>query len=80
MFMLQGLLTILAVIVGGYLVFRTKRDSFDPFLNIKEPKGTAFNIPDEGSALVDPPPEMPPEIVQRMSERINADIRERSAK
>ncbi len=77
MFMCQGLLVILAVVVGGYLVFRTKRDSFDPFLTIKEPKGSAFNVKDEGSAIIDPPPVEVPDIVKRMSERIDAQMSER---
>ncbi len=68
-FMSQGILIILAVITGSYVVFRTKRDSYDPFMQIQEKKGSAFNIGEEGNILpVEKEPELP-SIIKKMNER-----------
>jgi len=69
LFMLQGVLIIVAVMAGAYAVFRTKRDAYDPFMQIREPKGSAFNIGEEGNIIEkEKEPELPG-VIKRMNER-----------
>ena len=39
--------TLSGVVLGGYLVFHTKRDPTDPFITVRQPEGEVFNIEDE---------------------------------
>lgn len=65
----QGFIILLAVLVGGLLVFRTKREAYDPLFQFKEPKGSAFNIGEEGTIVEkEKEPELPP-IVKEFNER-----------
>jgi len=36
--------------LGGYMVFRTKREGHDPFMQFRSPKGDALNVSDGLSA------------------------------
>ena len=46
----MGLMLLAGVFLGGMLVFRTKKESYEPmFPRLEEPKAKAFNLPaDEG--------------------------------
>ena len=69
LFMLQGVLIILAVIVGGYLVYRTKRETYESFFPAKEQVSTSFNIAEEGHILpTEKEPELP-SVIKRMNEQ-----------
>jgi len=46
-FLLSWLCTLSGVALGGFLVFRTKRDTYEPLFRAKQPKGEAFNIEDD---------------------------------
>ena len=46
-FVLSWLCTITGVALGGYLVYRTKRESYEGFMNVADPKGESFNIADD---------------------------------
>ena len=50
---LGWLFTITGVTLGGYLVYRTKRDPYDPFIRTGLEKGQAFNLEDPASELED---------------------------
>lgn len=39
--------TLSGVALGGFLVFRTKREGYDSLFQVKQPEGQAFNLPDE---------------------------------
>lgn len=57
--------TLSGVALGGFLVFRTKRDQFDRlFSNGGTPKGDAFVLDDGGT---DPTDIMPAEIPEKIS-------------
>lgn len=41
-FSMGGILTLMSVALGGFLVFRTRRDSHEPLFGISSPKAEAF--------------------------------------
>jgi hypothetical protein len=45
-FMLAWVCTITGVALGGFLVYRTKREHYEPFMTVGQPKGDSFNIDD----------------------------------
>ena len=65
----QGFIILLAVLIGGLLVFKTKREAYDPFFQFREEPGESFNISEEGKILeTEKKPELPP-VIKRMNER-----------
>jgi len=56
------------VSLGGYLVFRTKREPWEPMLSMKQPKGEAFNVGDDTGEPDAEPAGLPP-IIQKMNEK-----------
>jgi hypothetical protein len=55
------LTSLVGVALGGYLVFRTKREAHDSLFNVKPPKGEAWVedvIPGEPDQREDPVPEL----------------------
>ena len=46
-FVLSWLCTLSGVALGGFLVFRTRRDSYEPLFPGKQPPGEAFNVEDD---------------------------------
>lgn len=48
-FILAWICTLSGVALGGYLVFRTKREGYDPLFQVKPPEGQAFNLDDDYS-------------------------------
>ena len=53
-FVLAWVSTLSGVALGGFLVFRTKREGYDPLFRATAPEGEAFHIPD-AMAMDDPP-------------------------
>jgi hypothetical protein len=51
---LGWLFTLSGVLLGGYLVYHTKRDPYDPFLRTGFEKGQSFNLDDPAGDLEDP--------------------------
>ncbi len=45
-FILAWACTLSGVALGGFLVFRTKREGYDPLFQVKQPEGKVFNIED----------------------------------
>ena len=45
-FILAWACTLSGVALGGFLVFRTKREGYDPLFQVKQPEGQVFNIED----------------------------------
>ena len=68
LFILLGwLATLSGVALGGFLVFRTKRDRYDAlFSSGAPPKGEAFSLEDDGAEAV--PAEIP-EKIQKINRR-----------
>lgn len=66
-FILAWICTLSGVALGGFLVFRTKREGYDNLFQVKPPEGDAFHLDDLG--FDDPPPasksEFPTEIRQQ---------------
>ena len=59
--------TVSGVILGGFLVFRTKREQYDPlFSSGKPPKGEAFVLGDDGTEVQ--PTEIP-DMINNMNKR-----------
>ncbi len=53
-FILAWICTLSGVALGGFLVFRTKREGYDSLFQVKQPEGKAFNIED-GLDFGEPP-------------------------
>ena len=53
---LGWLFTLSGVITGGYLVFHTKRDPYDPFMKVREPKGEVFSLDEFDTPAEEPEP------------------------
>lgn len=62
-FILGWLATLSGVAVGGWLVYRTKRDPYDPLFPSNQ-KGDSFNLDDDLSTGQDNPV-LPKEIMER---------------
>ena len=60
--------TITGVLVGGLLVFKTKRGGYEPLFTPKSDQPSAFNLADEFEQVEDEPPPIP-EVVSRMNEK-----------
>ena len=45
-FILAWICALSGVALGGFLVFRTKREGYDPLFQTKQPEGQVFNIQD----------------------------------
>lgn len=59
-FFLAGWLSALSgVALGGWLVYRTKRDSYEPFFTAGRNAGEAFNIEDDFGQVPDKNVELP---------------------
>lgn len=43
-FMGAGILVLVGVLLGAYMVFKTKREPHEPFIAMRQPVGDAFNI------------------------------------
>jgi hypothetical protein len=50
-FVLSWISTVSGVALGGYLVFKTKRENYEGLFNSKEPQGQAFNIDEMGGMI-----------------------------
>jgi len=48
-YILAWLCTLSGVALGGFLVFRTKREGYDSLFRAKPPEGQAFNLEDDYS-------------------------------
>jgi hypothetical protein len=48
-FILAWICTLSGVALGGFLVFRTKREGYDSLFKVKPPEGQAFNLDDDYS-------------------------------
>jgi hypothetical protein len=46
-FILAWVCTITGVALGGFLVFRTKREGYDSMFQFKQPQGESFNVEDD---------------------------------
>jgi len=46
-YILAWLCTLSGVALGGFLVFRTKREGYDSLFRAKPPEGQAFNLEDD---------------------------------
>jgi hypothetical protein len=66
-FIAGSLSALLGTIIGAYAVFKTKRDSYEPFFPTSS-KGDSFNIDDDFSLMENETAEMP-EAVKGNSER-----------
>jgi len=57
-----ALLTLAAVALGAYVVFKTKRDPSESLFKLREPKGEVFNIEEEWEKKMPDmePPKIPP--------------------
>jgi hypothetical protein len=67
LFVLLGwIATLSGVALGGFLVFRTKRDRYDALFSSGAPKGEAFSLEDDGTDVV--PAEIP-EKIQKINRR-----------
>ena len=45
-FILAWACSLSGVVLGGFLVFRTKREGYDHMFSVKQPEGQAFNVND----------------------------------
>lgn len=61
--------TITGVLLGGLLVFRTKREAHDPLFQLRQPKGEAFVLDEFGEPGEDEQPEAPPEKIMEQTRR-----------
>lgn len=52
-FALSWICTVSGVALGGFLVFRTKRESYEGLVQVKQPSGDAFNL-DDGLGFSEP--------------------------
>ena len=50
-FILSWVSTVSGVMLGGYLVFKTKRESYESVFSPGEAKGASFNIEDEFGSM-----------------------------
>ena len=55
---------LLGVALGGWLVFKTKRDSHESLFQLKEPKGQAFNIEEDWEKELSETTETPSKVAQ----------------
>lgn len=71
----QGFIILLAVLTGGLLVFRTKREAYDPLFQFKEKQGSSFNMSDDEGRILEPEkePELPP-IVKEFNEKFKQQV------
>lgn len=66
-FIAGSLSSLIGVVIGAYAVFKTKRDSYEPFFPTSS-KGESFNVDDDFSLIDNETADMP-EAVQSNSER-----------
>lgn len=55
---------ITGVALGGYMVFRTKKEPHESFFKLREPKGKAFVLDDGLNAGTETPPPIPKETAE----------------
>ncbi len=64
--------TLSGVLLGGLLVFRTKKEAYEPFLQVKkQPEEQAFNLEDEFD--VEEAKELP-DIITKMNEKLKSQM------
>jgi len=70
-----GLLIILSALVTGYLVFRSKKESYETLFPRKMPKRKGPIVMDEfSSEVLKDSDEGLPDIIKKMNERMGADL------
>lgn len=69
-FAMGGVMTLMAVGLGGFLVFRTRRDSHESLFALKSPKGDAFVVDPIAETFGDEEPkDAVPDILRKQTDR-----------
>ncbi len=69
-FGMGGLLTIMSVALGGFLVFRTRRDSHEPLFSMNSPKAESFVLdPMDDTITGEDNKDIVPDLLKKQTDR-----------
>ena len=74
-FGMGGVMTLMAVALGGFLVFRTRRDSHEALFQVKQPKGDAFVLDPMETGFGDmEQKDVVPDIIKKQTDRFTEQL------